>query len=356
MRLRWNKTLLYFFVGLGLIAVMTSFVGVGRIVSILQNTVPFFVGLGFIAASAHILLFAFNWYIVLDEIGYHIGLWKLIQVFYAGTFANNVTPLGQMGGEPIMAYILSNNSGVSYERSLAGIFSADAINALPFFTYSFIGITYFTLFYPTDLFVRMLAATVLVIAAAMIGLLALFWFRAGTALAIILGVGSRLRSAAGRIGWEDKGPLEHMEEDELRERLVEFRETIGSVFERRSLLLESMIVTHAAGLLNILALYAFLLAVGWKVEFFLLMLIVPMTVIAFYMPLPGGLGGVEVLLVTLLVVIAGVQPHVASAAVILHRSTVYLLPTLLGAGLLWHLSSGWETVQEGMERSGEDIV
>jgi len=89
---------------------------------------------------------------------------------------------------------------------------------------------------------------------------------------------------------------------------------------------------------------------------FLLMLIVPMTVIAFYMPLPGGLGGVEVLLVSLLVVIAGVQPHVASAAVILHRTTVYLLPTLLGAGLLWHLSSGWDAVQEGMERGGEDIV
>ncbi len=356
MRPRWNKTLLYFFVGLGLIAVMTSFVGIDRIVAILHDTTPYFVGLGFIAASAHIMLFAFNWYIVLDEIGYRVGIWKLIQVFYAGTFANNVTPLGQMGGEPIMAYILSNNSEISYERSLAGIFSADAINALPFFTYSFIGITYFTLFYPTDLIVRMLAATVLVIAAAMIALLGLFWFRAGTALDIIMTIGSRLRSVAARVGWEDMGPLEYMEEDELRERLVEFRETIGSVFSRRSLLVESLIVTHAAGLLNIMALYAFLLAVGWKVEFFLLMLIVPMTVIAFYMPLPGGLGGVEVVLVTLLVVIAGVQPHVASAAVILQRGTVYLIPTVIGAAFLWYLSSGWEEVQEGMEKRGEELV
>jgi uncharacterized membrane protein YbhN (UPF0104 family) len=54
--------------------------------------------------------------------------------------------------------------------------------------------------------------------------------------------------------------------------------------------------------------------------------------IASITPLPGGLGGVETVLVALIVPTTGVTVAAATAAVVVHRTATYWLPTLVGDG------------------------
>ncbi|MDY6770517.1 MAG: lysylphosphatidylglycerol synthase transmembrane domain-containing protein [Candidatus Nanohaloarchaea archaeon] len=354
MEQRWRRTLLYFLLGVGILIALTSFVGWEEIAAALWQAKPVFVVLGFVAGTMQIVMFAFNWYIVLNGIGYDIGLIKTIKVFYAGDFANGITPLGQMGGEPIMAYILSKNSSISYEKSFAGIFSADLINSVPFFTYSVIGVTYFILFQSTGIVVRLLAVTVLLAALFILGFGVLFWYRGEVALRLLLAARAGFGRVSRFIGFDD-GLFDDLSADEIRSRYQNFRGTVREVFARRWMLVESLIVTHAAGLLGFVGLYAFLLAVGWKAPFFIIMLITPMSVIAFYMPLPGGLGGVELILVSLLILLAGVPSGMASAAVILFRGAVYAVPLVLGALSLWRISTSWEDVKQAVEEEERDI-
>jgi uncharacterized membrane protein YbhN (UPF0104 family) len=60
---------------------------------------------------------------------------------------------------------------------------------------------------------------------------------------------------------------------------------------------------------------------------------VPVGAIASVTPLPGGLGGIEAVLIALLVPLAGVSGATAAAAVVIHRGAIYWLPTLVGAGV-----------------------
>jgi hypothetical protein len=60
----------------------------------------------------------------------------------AGTLMNSITPLGQAGGEPFMAFVISDNAETSYEKALSSVVSADLVNAIPFIAYLIVAVIY----------------------------------------------------------------------------------------------------------------------------------------------------------------------------------------------------------------------
>jgi uncharacterized protein (TIRG00374 family) len=82
------------------------------------------------------------------------------------------------------------------------------------------------------------------------------------------------------------------------------------------------------------ALWLSLYALGVTAPVPAVLVAVPVGAIAGVTPLPGGLGGIETVLVALLVPLAGVGAATAAAAVVLHRGAVYWLPTLVGGGVV----------------------
>jgi len=79
------------------------------------------------------------WRVVLSAVGIEVSGRRLVVTYLAATFANYVTPFGQAGGEPFIAYVLSQGTGASYEDSLASVVVTDLLNLLPFFNFAAIG-------------------------------------------------------------------------------------------------------------------------------------------------------------------------------------------------------------------------
>ncbi|MFB6186734.1 MAG: flippase-like domain-containing protein, partial [Halobacteriaceae archaeon] len=66
-------------------------------------------------------------------------------LFTAATFANNITPFGQAGGEPFSALLISRATEAEYERALAAIASIDTLNFIPSILLAILGLSYYLL-------------------------------------------------------------------------------------------------------------------------------------------------------------------------------------------------------------------
>lgn len=83
---------------------------------------------------------------------------------------------------------------------------------------------------------------------------------------------------------------------------------------------------------SVVALWLSFAALGQPAPIGVLMAVVPAAVLAAVVPLPGGLGGVDVALVGLLAATTPVAASVVGAAVVLYRTASYWPRIVLGGG------------------------
>jgi hypothetical protein len=77
-------------------------------------------------------------------------------------------------------------------------------------------------------------------------------------------------------------------------------------------------------------------AIGHSIPLSIALFVVPLGAIAGVTPLPGGAGGIETVLVTLLTLATGpaIGLTVATSAVIIYRGAVYWVPVLIGGAVM----------------------
>jgi uncharacterized protein (TIRG00374 family) len=261
------------------------------------------------------------WQVVLRVVGVEVPYRRLVVTYFAATFANYVTPLGQAGGEPFIAYVLSRDTEASYEDSLASVVTADLLNLLPFFTFAAIG------------FVALVARTTLPdeIEPLAGGLLAL-----GVGVPLGLLVGWRFRKPVGRILLRAVAPLARRIEHRaitvarLRNRLHELNEAFERIAQDRTALVEALSFSFVGWVFFALPLYFAGLTIGVHIGLLAVLFIVPASTIAGLTPSPGGLGGVELALVALLVAVAGLAAADGYAIAVIYRLASYWFALALG--------------------------
>ena len=266
---------------------------------------------------------------VLGVLGAPITIPAAVLVFAGATFANNVTPFGQAGGEPVSALFISRASDSEYETGLAAIASVDALNFVPSIALALVGLGYFA---TTITFGQRLEY-----AAVAVG---------GLAVAVPVAV---------YFGWHNRYRVEQAAVDTLTPLLQRLAGLIPrrsppgrEVLERR---IEGFfkaverIATNPRGLLLALAfstagwvglatsLWLSLFALGYSVPPAVVLVAIPAGAMAGVTPLPGGLGGVETVLFALVTATTGgIAPASVFAAVAIHRGATYWLPIIVGGG------------------------
>ncbi len=290
--------------------------------TIVQAHLPFLL-LSVACTAGAMLMIGTTWWIIVKEVG-DIALVDGLRIFLATMFANTITPFGQFGGEPFIAYILSRGSDTPYEESLGAVLAADVVNAIPFFTLTLTGISVFLASQPLSPLVSTISKGVI---AGFIGLfLAVFtmWRFEAHALRVFGYIGFRIDALVSSDRFDFIGP----------QYLQEKGETLFGVF--RQLLRNkprvgvALATTHLAGLVDIAGVYLMLVALGATPPIAVLLFIVPTAMLASYLPLPGGMGGIEAAMTGLLVGVAGVPAPIALSAVLLNRTTRYIMS--LGVG------------------------
>ncbi|USZ67185.1 flippase-like domain-containing protein [Halorussus salilacus] len=316
-----------FAAGLAVLVGLYSVVGLGDVAAALSRADPVVVaGVGVVAVG-WLTAWSLALRTVLGVIAVEVSVRQAFLLFAGATFANNVTPFGQAGGEPFSALLVSRSTGVPYEKGLAAVASVDTLNFVPSVSFALVGVGYyatrFTVGERVEFAVLALAALALGIPAAAY----LAWRSRDGVASLAVGLLVPVSRALGRVVPSADTP----DEAGVRRRIEGFFAALERVADDRRGLAVALAFSALGWLLLSSSLWLSLLALGHAVPFAAALFIVPLGSVAGVTPLPGGLGGVEAALVLLVVPVAGVDPATAGAAAVIHRGATYWFPILLGA-------------------------
>ncbi|WP_262179870.1 lysylphosphatidylglycerol synthase transmembrane domain-containing protein [Haloarcula laminariae] len=313
------QILLGFLVAGGVLALLVDFVGTEGVLAGLRRADLGWLALACLSTAVCLTAWGKAWQIVLGVAGIEESFPKLVVTYYAATFANYVTPLGQAGGEPFIAYVLSRDTDASYQDSLASVVTADLLNLFPFVTFS--GVGFAALLYGSSLpaAIEPLAGGLVVLSVGVPLVTAVGWrYR------------DRLRAAILRAAAPLVGRLPVFSLDGLRERIRETESAFERIARDRRALAKALSVSYIGWVFFALPLYFSAQAVGAELPLLLVFFIVPASTLAGLVPSPGGSGAVETALVVLVVALTAVGGTDAAVIAILYRVASYLFALVLG--------------------------
>ena len=267
---------------------------------------------------------------ILDALDAPVPISTAVLVFASATFANNVTPFGQAGGEPVSALLISRVSDREYETGLAAIASVDALNFVPSVGLALIGLGYFatTLTFNTDL--TLAAGAVGAFAVALMTIGSLGWryrYRIERAIvAILIPLIQRVATVLPQVSL--------LEPEALETRIEEFFTAIERIATSPRKLGFALLFSTIGWVGLATSLWLSLYALGYTVPLAVVLVAIPVGAMASITPLPGGLGGVAAVLGALVAATTGgISIATITAAVLIHRGATYVLPTMIGGGV-----------------------
>ncbi|WP_230198663.1 lysylphosphatidylglycerol synthase transmembrane domain-containing protein [Halopiger djelfimassiliensis] len=260
-----------------------------------------------------------GWQLVLGVADIDESFSRLFVTYLAAMFANSVTPMGQAGGEPFIAYVLSTETGASYEDSLASVVTADALNLVASFSLATVSLG--VLVWRIDLpgAVEPIAGAVAVVAVGIVAVATVGWrFRPElerSVSGLLVPVIRRLPgvTVAG-----------------IRKRVAELQTAFGRIADEPRLLVRVFAFAYLGWALYVLPLYFAGRAFGIAVDPIVLFFVVSASMLAGYIPSPGGLGSIEAVLTGLLVALLALGSTEAYAVALTYRLSTYWLAVVAG--------------------------
>jgi len=316
------KKVLWFGVSTAIILGMIYFADVQRFMAAIQRADIRYLVPAFSLGLSVFLVWTYTWYSFFKDMGMKISYSKSFRLFMAGNFFNSVTPLGQFGGEPFMAYIISKNTDYSAERGFSAVLSADIVNSAPTLTF-IIGGALFQFLFGNTIRDEVLTVFYIVLLAAVGGALIVYllWFKSGSIENALIRVLRRTTSAIG------KG--ESMVTS-LEERLKRVQDAFSEIGDNPVELLKTALVAHLGFLSQVVCLAFILLSLGFSFNFVPLYFTLTLSALANFSPTPGGSGTFEAAMAGLLALFLNITFAQALVAAILFRMTTYWPGILIG--------------------------
>lgn len=315
------KNIFWFTVATGIFAALIWTADVNKMITALKEAELTHLLLSGLFGLGILLAWASNWFNFFKVSEINTGFPRTFQLFSAGQFLNSVTPLGQFGGQPFMAYLISKHSETSYEKSLATVMSADLIAIIPLSTFVIAGYSYIAANGTAsgELTQMSIVASSLLLFGITMGYLS--WFRPGS-------LENTLLTATEKItGFTGQGS--NLAE-KLEKRLENVQETFTTVGDNPKALIRSLAITHTAFLLKMAAFYSVLMALGLEMNIFHVMLLIPLASVANFSPTPGGAGTFEAAMAGIIILFIDVNLATALTAAILYRVSTYWLGIVIG--------------------------
>ncbi len=329
---RLRTTVLGFGAAILVVAALFYVVGVDSLVRELSHADPLLVAAVVVVILAWLTAWSLALRTVLEVLGVEMTPWSAFLVFSGATFSNDVTPFGQAGGEPVAALLISRVTDANYETGLAAIASVDTLNFVPSITLALFGVGYFAT--ETTLGRRLEFAAIVVVSLAIVvpALIYVGWRRRyELEHRVVNGLAPLIRWIMSVLPRLTPPTVESLER-----RISGFFAAIERIATNRRGLATALAFSALGWFFQMVGLWLAFQAIGMSVKLSIILFIVPIGAIAGVTPLPGGAGGIEWVLATLLALAIGpsVTLETATAAVVIYRGAVYWVPIIIGGSVM----------------------
>ncbi|EHK02384.1 hypothetical protein HRED_01536 [Candidatus Haloredivivus sp. G17] len=311
----------WFAASAAIILVLAYLADLQKLYTTLKSANMLLVALAILVGLIPFTLWGYTWYRLINKVGGSMKYKDVLPIFIGGNFLNAVTPLGQFGGEPFMAYIMSRNTDLPYEKAFPAVLSSDIINFTPRITFTLAGgLLFLTQVTGTGLLQQLVATT---IALTLIGGLATYtlWFKPGTFEKTVIISMQKASDLTGR----GSSLLE-----KTKEKIETVEQAFKAIGKNPYYLLKTAVAPQFAFLFNILCLYLCLLSLGITTEIHILIFVLPLTSVASISPTPGSSGAFEGAMALILTLLTPIGFSQALAAAIIYRFATFWPGLLIG--------------------------
>ena len=245
-------------------------------------------------------------------------------VAYAtGVFLKLTLPGGRAGGPAVMAYALGRETRLGFERDLTAVLSGKVVGFVGCVPPALVGLVVVGVPAPVaDAISLPLGRALLPATAGMTVTLGVVATAVGRRPGLVRLAVHRLaavgRATVGRLSTWASTRLSRSRVDEACDRAAG---TLASIRGDRRALALALVFAGLGWCLAALPLYLAFAALGTPIPLALALFVVPAGTVANGIPLPGGVGGVELALTGLLVALTGLPVATVGAAVLLYRAT-----------------------------------
>ncbi|AAG18808.1 lysylphosphatidylglycerol synthase transmembrane domain-containing protein [Halobacterium salinarum] len=265
-----------------------------------------------------------------------VSVRSAILVFAGTSFANNITPFGQAGGEPVAALLTTNVSDADYETALAAIAGADALNFVPSIGLALTGTAAYAIVNTVSPRLRSVVGIVGAFVLIVGGLAVAGWRLRTTIQAAVVRVATPALRWLARV--LPRVPVPSPERIEAG--IEEFVASVERLAADRTGVLKVIGLATAALLCQAIAMWVVFIALGSPIPIYVPLFVVPVGTMAGIGPTPGGLGGIESVHVALLTALTSAAAPLVAAAVVIHRIGGFWLTMTVGGGSLAVLRAG----------------
>ncbi len=283
------------------------------------------IGSAIAAYFISVAIWASRWQTALSFINCRISFVTRYLILCATVFLNNITPGARVGGDPFgRIYMLRKLENTNYSSGMASLIGEFALTPLVVVSCLMAGLL--LQFGRTSLQSSLILATAWVLAA-----LGTVFFprllKKRIALKRISGIARRVLRWFGR----------HRDVQATVEGIEAFYSSTYNIMDKWQKVLPIGAWTLLIGAVDIFRFYAIFLALGYHPSVSTLLVASSLPIIVGLVPLlPGGLVLVEGSLISVLVLF-GVPPNVAMATTVIDRGIMFVMASIVGAGIFSYL-------------------
>lgn len=317
-----NSKLIWYGISTAILLGLIYLADINQFIDAIKSIKSSYMVLAFISGLSVFLVWGYIWHSFFEQLGIESHLGKSYRLFMAGNFMNSITPLGQLGGEPLMAAVISKNTESSYEESLSSVISADIVNSIPFLTYLVVAVVYLILFGTSNTVIWNAAYLMIGLILTMTTIIYLTWFNGDL---VEKGIFRLLNYLARKTNRGEK----YIEV--LKKKISELRKTFDKIGDNPNHLIKITAVSHLAPLTQFICMYFLISGMGIDPGVTGVFLTVVLGGLAMWSPTPGGSGAIEAAMTTLLKIFyPSIGLGTAVAVAVLFRLTTYWPGILIG--------------------------
>ena len=321
-----RKTILLLGISVIILLVMLWFIGIDQVITSLKLANLYIIALAIVVQVVTYFLYTLRWQILNKSADMDVNIKELLPMVLVGLAVNNITPSGRGGGEPVRAYILSNEKNYQFEDTFATVVADRALDTFPFVVLAAITIVAMTLYFdmPTWLLVVMVVAVI-----AIIIIMAIIIY-----MCINPNFGKRVDGwIIGLVRRFYKKNSEELE-NKIHKAVFGFQDTMKNLVSDKKALYYTVPLSFLIWIFEIFRVYMVFLAFGANVSLIVIGEVFIVASLVGMIPLlPGGLGTIDGSMI-LLYSSAGISSSISAAATVIERLISFWMATIIGLVIL----------------------
>ncbi|WP_181692279.1 lysylphosphatidylglycerol synthase transmembrane domain-containing protein [Natronomonas sp. LN261] len=293
------------------------FVDLSAVLDVMGDSDRRYVYLLFVSMSVAIGMRGYVYVRLLNLVGYNGGMFRGLWLFLIYSVFRYTLPYAMAGTQTVMAYLSSRDDRIEIEHAFGAVLVADILVYVPHFTLGGVGILVYSGNVPNG---TLLSAGIPV--AALVAVLGVGYYQRWVVYRVFERVSAVVNAVRSRIG----RPSNVKE----KSRVSAFYDSIDRISSSRRATASGLVFGHLGMLFLMIPLTIAGHAVGVRIPIALSAGIVMITKFSGVLPTPGGVGGIEAIMVAMLVTIGDIGSATATAVTLLYRLSTYWYLILLG--------------------------